>query len=587
MKEVNFSITRNDLSFKENDLLQKYDPLTIIGRFKNLPKIKSSPNYLSIRLSKGADQKSLVLKYEVSNTTDTTYFKNSNLFFPLPQKPFDFTHEIISISPSSIIGIVPISWDGEYQTPPENLNSNGKFKHPYTLKFLFNDPITKETYIVDKKFSEFEPIILKSEFAPKVDLNNDLEKKNDKLAKNIDSSLTFYYLLMAFIGGLILNVMPCVLPVISIKLFGLIKYQRESHKRILKHNLFYTLGILTTFSLLALTIVILKSFGTVVGWGFQLQSPNFIALMIIVLFVFSLNLFGLFEFVTPGGSKLGNINFKDNFIGDFFGGVLATILSTPCSAPFLGTALTFAFSSNTFTIFAVFLMIGFGLAFPFLVTGFFPALVSFLPKPGNWMNNLKKLLGITLILTIFWLLDVFNTLVGGQSHLVKLFVTLLFIFVGFKIHKKEKYLSGASFLISLFLILNLTNSPLIVLKNDNTSLLRDKQSSGLEWESWSEDKMEEFKTNHQTVFLDFTAKWCFTCKVNEKLVLETNDFKTLVKEKNLKLLIGDWTRRDEVIGNFLMKNNLVGVPAYFIQKPDGTLISLGETISISKIKAHL
>jgi thiol:disulfide interchange protein DsbD len=99
--------------------------------------------------------------------------------------------------------------------------------------------------------------------------------------------------------------------------------------------------------------------------------------------------------------------------------------------------------------------------------------------------------------------------------------------------------------------------------------------------------MEEFKTNHQTVFLDFTAKWCFTCKVNEKLVLETNDFKTLVKEKNLKLLIGDWTRRDEVIGNFLMKNNLVGVPAYFIQKPDGTLISLGETISISKIKAHL
>lgn len=152
-----------------------------------------------------------------------------------------------------------------------------------------------------------------------------------------------YYLALAFVGGLILNIMPCVLPVISIKLFGLVKYKNESHSMVLKHNVFYTLGILFTFLVLATIVLSLKSIGSQVGWGFQLQSPNFVAVMIIGLFVFSLNLFGLFEFKTPGGSKLGNLTLNEGFTGDFLSGVLATVLSTPCSAPFLGTALTFCF----------------------------------------------------------------------------------------------------------------------------------------------------------------------------------------------------------------------------------------------------
>jgi thiol:disulfide interchange protein DsbD len=586
--EIPFTVSRNGLKASNPNLMPDYETQTLVGRLINLPKNKDIPSYLDINLSKGTEEKTLVLSYEFKNTTDGMYFKNSNLAFLFPQLPFDFKHEKISIGKTSITGILPISWDGEYQDPPAPLSPDGKFKKPYTLKFLINDPIAKESYIVEKKFTSFNttPVAIVSNniVSPGAE-----EKKNDtnKLVEVNSSSSIFYYLVLAFFGGLILNIMPCVLPVISIKLFGLIKYQKESKSRIFKHNLFYTLGILFTFTILAFLIVLLKQFGTVVGWGFQLQSPNFISIMIIALFIFSLNLFGMFEFMTPGGHKIGNLKTEDGFYGDFLGGVLATILSTPCSAPFLGTALTFAFTSSTSVILAIFLMIGLGLASPFIITGIFPALVSFLPKPGNWMNTLKKLLGVTLILTIFWLLDVYNTLVGGQNQFIKLLTILLFIFVGFLLKKKEKWIGAVSFLIGSAIFINILNTEVIVVKDENSSLIRDKQAKGLNWEPWTLDKMEEHAANRNVVFMDFTAKWCFTCKVNEKLVLDTDEFKNLVKEKNLKLLIADWTKRDEVIGNFLMKNKLVGVPAYFIQKEDGTLISLGETISIPKIRENL
>ncbi|MDO9182256.1 MAG: thioredoxin family protein, partial [Bacteriovorax sp.] len=404
---------------------------------------------------------------------------------------------------------------------------------------------------------------------------------------NKEGNSIFYYLIVAFIGGLILNIMPCVLPVISLKLFGLVKYRNESRKRILKHNIFYTLGILSTFFIFGLIVLLFKSLGTQVGWGFQLQSPNFIAIMTIALFIFSLNLFGFFEFSTPGGKNLGNIQTQEGFAGDFLGGVLATILSTPCSAPFLGTALTFAFTSSSSSIFLIFMTIGLGLAFPFILTGFFPNLVSFLPKPGNWMNIVKKFLGLTLILTMVWLLDVYNALVDGSSHLVKLATALVFIFAGIVILKKERLIAGVSFLIALLLFINLSTTIVISSKDDQTALIRDKKAQGLNWEAWSFEKMNEYKENQQLVFIDFTAKWCFTCKINEKLVLDTNEFKQFVTDNNIKLLIGDWTKRDEVIGSFLRLNGLVGVPAYFIIKKDGTLVNLGETVTIKRITENL
>lgn len=584
-KEISFKIINNKIEITKGDALKDIDLTILSGRFNALPQPFPPSDYLTFKLSKGEGEKSLVLTYEVKKSTDMNFLQNTNLIFPMPQAPFDFRHESIKVEKDSIVGTMPISWDGEYSNPPEPLLPTGKFKKAYTLKFLFNDPIKKQTFIVEKKFDRFDltPIIVSKDAPPPTVLAT---KEATPPPTQASSSL-IYYLFLAFFGGVILNIMPCVLPVISLKLFGMVKYKNESKKRILEHNMFYTLGILFTFIIFASIVLIVKSFGAQIGWGFQLQSPHFIASMIVVLFIFALNMFGLFEFHTPGGSHLGNVKTKENFTGDFLGGILATILSTPCSAPFLGTALTFAFTSNAITIFAVFLMIGLGLASPFILTGFFPQLVSFIPRPGNWMNTIKKVLGFTLILTVLWLFDVYNALIDGTSHLIKLNTVLCFIFIGFYIKKKQHWYRRISFLLAALIFLNLSTTAIINTKEDQTALIRDKQALGLKWETWSYEKMDEHKKNEQIVFIDFTAKWCFTCKINEKLVLDTAAFKTFIEDNNIKLLIADWTKRDEVIGKFLEGQGLVGVPAYFIQKKNGTLISLGETISLEKIKSNL
>ncbi|MBC7427270.1 MAG: thioredoxin family protein [Bacteriovorax sp.] len=585
-----FKIAPGKVMTATPDLHADYDSTLLAERFHALPKLSVMPEYLNIKLAKGKTPGTIVLLYSVSKTTDVTFLKDTNLLYAFPQLPFDVKHENLEVTKTDIKGSMEISWDGEYQTPPEPLSADGKFTKPKNLRFLFSDPIQKKVLLIEKKFTSFDlaevTVVAKPEGAAPVDMGG-ASDTSSKIVNAANRSIG-YYLVLAFIGGLILNIMPCVLPVISIKLFGLVKYKNESHKAIIKHNVFYTLGILFTFLTLATIVLSLKSIGSQVGWGFQLQSPSFISIMIIGLFVFALNLFGVFEFATPGGSTLGNVTTKKNFTGDFLSGILATVLSTPCSAPFLGTALTFAFTSSTMEIYLIFTMIGLGLAFPFILTAIYPRLVAFLPKPGNWMNTVKKILGATLLLTIIWLLDVYNALVDGSSHLIKLGGILVFIYTGFLLlRKKEKWIGAVSFLIGLGIFVNIATTNVVASRDDQTALIRDKQAQGLDWQVWSESKMSEYKTNQEVVFIDFTAKWCFTCKVNEKLVLDTADFKNLVKDYNLKLLIGDWTKRDEVIGSFLRKNGLVGVPAYFIQKKDGTVINLGETVSLRRIKEQL
>ena len=590
-----FKISPGTLTTETLDLLPPLNSTILSERFNALPKVMPIPTYLEIRLSKGSKPNTLVLDYKVSKTTELSFFKDINLMYTFPQIPFDVKHEILKVKNTDLVAMTEISWDGEYQDPPQDLPKDGKFIKPYTLKFLFNDPFEQRPIIIEKKFLGFDLNRDKESIASLVSetpTNPSIKIENNNLAPQtivVESTNSIvYYLILAFIGGLILNIMPCVLPVISIKLFGLVKYKNESHKTIIRHNFFYTLGILFTFVTLATVVLSLKSIGSQVGWGFQLQSPNFIAVMVAGLFIFALNMFGMFEFRTPGGSKLGNISTSENFGGDFLSGVLATVLSTPCSAPFLGTALTFAFTSSTLEIYLIFIMIGLGLAFPFILTAAYPKLVAFLPKPGNWMNNVKKVLGVTLILTMIWLLDVYNALVDGSSHLIKLGVILVFIYVGFLLtRKKEKWIGAVSFLLALGLFINISTSAIVASTEEQTALIRDKQAKGLNWQPWSEAKMIQHKTNQEVVFIDFTAKWCFTCKVNEKLVLETEAFRNLVKEKDLKLLLGDWTKRDEVIGSFLRKNGLVGVPAYFIQKKDGTLVNLGETVTVARVREYL
>jgi thiol:disulfide interchange protein len=271
-------------------------------------------------------------------------------------------------------------------------------------------------------------------------------------------------------------------------------------------------------------VVGLKGAGSQIGWGFHMQNPWFLGIMVVVLIALALNMFGLYEFKTPFGNKLGGVQLKEGIGGDFASGVLATILSTPCSAPFLGTALTFAFTTSNLNIFLMFFAVGIGLASPFIVTGIFPQLVSFLPSPGAWMNTFKKFMGVTLLLTALWLGWVFTSVVGTNK-----------------------------------------------IGNSN-------------WSPWTEQRM---MTTAGPVFVDFTAKWCLTCKANKALVLNTNSFQEWADKNDVTLMVADWTKYDPVIAEYLKKNGHVGVPVYFLKMPDGTVHDLGETISVGEVKKLL
>ena len=547
--------------------------------FEKLPRPSAKPAGLEFYLTRVKDQNVLTLHYSMKGAKSAKLPRELNFLTAFPQAPFGFKRETIYHKGDTLYGKLEIEWDGEYQDPPVALPANGSFAKNYELKFLLNAPGSSGVEVITLPIKDFSAATTALDDFYK-GLGSEQKIASGSLEAPPMEGGMFRYLLFAFLGGLILNLMPCVLPVISIKLFGLIKHRDIPRARLLSHNLTYAAGVIGTFMAFAGIVLAIKATGEEIGWGFQLQSPAFILIMMLILFILSLNLFGLFEFVTPGGSKLGSAKTEDSLVGDFFSGVLTTILSTPCSAPFLGTALTFAFTAGTFTIFLMFFMIGFGLAFPFLLTAFFPTTLRFFPKPGAWMEKLKYFLGLSLIVTVIWLYDVFVTLVNFDViswRLNLLFALWFFAFFFAQKISRHRVLQVVTFAFPLVLtvmaIQNLEMRP--------TTQAMVKHES--QWIPWTEEKM---KAETKPVFVDFTAEWCLTCKVNKKLVLETSGFEELKAKYGLVTMRADWTRRDDNITEFLRMNGAVGVPFYLIMK-DGKPISLGETVSLSKIEKHL
>jgi len=552
---------------------------------QNIPEKKPFPEQLKISLSKAADNK-LALFYEYKGST--IYFDNSltNLLTPFPQPLLSFEKEILFTDNNfKLFGIQDVDWNGLYQEPELALPENGKFDIPQTVTFLFCDPVTKKTFIIEKTFDSFST----TDFTKKSNLLKTLFPSQKEATQNIKteqkatSFSLLLYILFALLGGVILNFMPCVLPIISLKLFSLIKHKEYSKKELFKHNIYYSAGIISSFLALGSVVYFLKKSGEVVGWGFQLQSNLFVGLMIIILFIFALNLFGLFEFKTPFGKILGNYNLKESYLGDFFNGIIATILSTPCSAPFLGTALAFAFTVGDEAIFIIFVSIGIGLSLPFILTAIFPKTISFLPKPGRWMEHLKKILGITLLVTAIWLINIFNILTNNPDTIFyfHLLLTLIFFSLFF-----VKFISNKKIWAITFTLLSVIASIAYfdyVYKLDS-SINISQDNVNLPSEKWTPEKL--FNSN-RTIFMDFTAQWCLTCKVNEKLIFTTNRFKQLMEKHNVLFLVADWTHKDPIIGNWLKKHNVVGVPAYFIQDKNGKLYFLGELTTSEEVEQIL
>jgi len=318
--------------------------------------------------------------------------------------------------------------------------------------------------------------------------------------------------LFALIGGLILNLMPCVLPVLSIKVLHLV--ERHPDRRIaLGHSLTYALGILVSVWSLALLLFILKSAGQFAGWGFQFQSPVFVIVVAIILFVLALNLFSVFEFSLPSIDGLPDRQ-GGGFQASFISGVITTIVASPCTAPFMGTALTVAISQPNIVGFGIFSSLGLGLALPFVLLSAFPSLLSFVPRPGQWMIQLKKFLGIILLACVFWLLWVFG-IQTGMGDLSKIY----------------------------------------------------KSANETHWQVYSSSAVSLARQSGHGVFLDFTAAWCINCQVNDRLVLQNPEVVQAFKDQGIIAFKGDWTKYDPAITQALASFGRDSIPVYVYYPP--------------------
>jgi thiol:disulfide interchange protein len=376
----------------------------------------------------------------------------------------------------------------------------------------------------------------------------------------------FAALALAFFGGLILNLMPCVLPVLSFKALGLVQ-SGESAQAARAHALWYTAGVLVSFAAIGGAVLALRSAGAALGWGFQLQQPSVVAALALLMFAVGLSLSGLWQFGAGFAGAGQSLAQKSGPAGDFFTGVLAVLVASPCTAPFMGPALAYAFGAPVPAAIGVFLALGLGLALPFLLIGFVPALAARLPKPGAWMDTLKQWLAYPMYLTAAWLAWVF----GGQRGLDALFVLMVAAIVlalGLWWFERQRYADGAW---KKWLAWGLIATALAIgiaawrmPAPAKTAAASDQRS-----EPYSAARLAQLRAEGRPVFIDMTADWCITCKVNEKAVLHTQTFDKLLADTNAAYLVGDWTNQDEAISAVLEQFNAPGVPLYVVYPANG------------------
>jgi len=366
-----------------------------------------------------------------------------------------------------------------------------------------------------------------------------------------------FAVVLAFGGGMVLNLMPCVFPVLFLRALALVSSAGESRARQRAHGIAYTAGILCSFWIIVGALLTLRAVGKQAGWGFQLQSPGFVVAMTCLLFFMALSLAGMFDLgltLTNAGDDLAR---KGGYTGSFFTGVLATVVATPCTAPLMGAAFGFALSQNALVTFTVFTSLAFGLALPYLALTFVPGSASKLPRPGRWMETLKQFTSVPLFLTVVWLIWVYGRLSGSTTgdstdHVTRLLVGLLILAIGGWIlgrwpARPWGYIAAAVTAAAALAF------PLVTAQPDR-----------LQWRPFSNAALEEAQSQGKPVFVDFTAAWCLSCQVNEKAVLQDRGVEQELLRRHYVLLRADWTRYDPEITSELSRVGRNGVPTYVI-----------------------
>jgi thiol:disulfide interchange protein len=369
----------------------------------------------------------------------------------------------------------------------------------------------------------------------------------------------------AMIGGLILNVMPCVLPVISLKIFGFVSEAGIEPKKAFRLSMAFALGIIGCFAALAAVVILLRTAGTQIGWGFQFQDYRFIILISCLVFAFALNLFGVYELSVSAQATRGlaNLASGEGYGAAFFQGVFATVLATPCTAPFLGTASAFAFAQSNWVTFLVFLFIGFGMALPYLVLALNPNWLRYLPKPGGWMLRLKQGMGFLLAGTLLWLIWILGQM-RGVDAVVELGAILLVISILAWIKGSfwTPISTGRSRIFAMVAMV-------IVLLLAAGSYGFVTKPSQMVWRPFTKSTLDEALAAGKPVFVDFTADWCITCKTNERFAIDTPPVRQAFLKQNVVALKADWTKGDPEITQILKQFGRAGVPMYLVY-PSGT-----------------
>lgn len=374
-------------------------------------------------------------------------------------------------------------------------------------------------------------------------------------------------LLFAFIGGLILNLMPCVLPVVALKVLALVKHTQGRYL----HAASFTAGILASFWALAFVIEILKSAGAHIGWGFQLQEPIFVATLIMILILVAAQLMGVFELSITLSGKQKPVH---PLIASFANGLLVVVLATPCTAPFMATAVAYGLTQGIVANLLVMTSMALGLSAPYVLLSSFPFLLKRLPKPGEWMNTFKELMAFPILATAVWLFYVVANQVSSIGALLVLLAALI-VFIAAWVWGKKWALTLRLMLACLLLLV--AAAAIVQLRTEMS--VTSPNASAERWQAWSKTAETAALNSGQPVFVDFTADWCITCKVNTRTTLDRERVQSFFTQHNVALFKADWTRRDAAIADELARHNRQGVPLYLFYVPGKQVVVLPQILT--------
>jgi thiol:disulfide interchange protein DsbD len=380
-------------------------------------------------------------------------------------------------------------------------------------------------------------------------------------------------LLSALAGGLILNLMPCVFPVLSIKAMSLTSKTGASASEYRIHGLAYTAGVITTFLVLASVLLALRAGGEAVGWAFQLQSPWFVSMLVFVFFVMGLSLSGVYEFGTRFMGVGGNLTQQSGYSSSFFTGVLATVVASPCTAPFMGAALGFALSQSWIVAMLVFTFLGLGMALPFLVLAFSPGLIKHMPRPGPWMVTFKELMAFPMYAAALWLLWVLG-MQTGVNGMTAVASAALLIALALWLLQKSSFSAGnwrnfnrVVCVLLLLTALSVLQMPVLEQRAGGIASEGDSDATS-EFEPFSASRVAELRSAGTPVLVNMTAAWCITCLANEQTTLSTTRVQEAMQEYGIAYMKGDWTNQDPEISRVLDEFNRPSVPLYILYPAD-------------------